>query len=206
MAPKQAFTRESADSRRDALIDACAVSLSRYGAQGTSVRTICQQAGVSPGLLRHYFEGIDALIAVTYRAIGARVAKALDEAVEAAGIDPRARLTAFVTANFRWPITDPDLLATWLAFWSLARSNPEIGRIHDEIYADNLCVMERLISACSRAPADQRLAAVGLTALVDGLWLELSLGSQHFTAADAEMLGRHWLSHFLDERVATAPR
>ena len=149
-------------------------------------------------MLRHYFEGIDALIAATYRATGERVETALKLAVEAAGSSPRARLLAFVIANFRSPITDPALLATWLAFWSLARSEPTIGEIHDEIYAANRSELEQLISACPAAPADPWLAAIALTALIDGLWLELSLGNAPFTAAEAEALAERWLDAFLD--------
>ena len=194
MSTRQAFTRESADNRREALIAACGRCLARYGAQGTSVRAICVEAGVSPGLLRHYFDGINALIAATYIATGARVASALNMAVEAAGDDPRARLIAFVTPNFRPPIADSDLLATWLAFWSLARSNSAIGKIHDEIYAANRHDLEQLIAACANTPDNTRLAAIGLTALIDGLWLELSLGNAPFSQDEAEALAERWVS------------
>jgi TetR/AcrR family transcriptional repressor of bet genes len=193
---RQAFTRESADSRREALVAACAKCLARHGAQGTSVRAICLEAGVSPGLLRHYFDGIDALIAETYQATGVRVANALHAAAESAN-EPKSRLLAFVTASFREPIADPELLATWLAFWSLARTNPAIGKIHDEIYANNRRDMELLIAACPGAPADPRLMAVALTALVDGLWLELSLGNAPFSADEAEALAEKWLDSFI---------
>jgi AcrR family transcriptional regulator len=197
MQPRQAFTRKSADTRRDALIAATARCLSTRGAHGTSVRAICLEAGVSAGLLRHYFDGIDALVAATYRATGARVAAALHAAVEAIPADnPRDRLLAFVTASFRGPIADPELLATWLAFWSLSRTVPAIGDIHDEIYAENRRDMERLILACPNAPADARLAAVALTALVDGLWLELSLGNAPFSVGEAEALAENWLDSF----------
>ena len=153
---------------------------------------------MSPGLLRHYFDGIHALIAETYRATGARVADALQAAVEAIGADnPRGRLLAFVTASFREPIADPELLATWLAFWSLSRTDAAIGKIHDEIYADNRRDMERLIASCPGAPADPRLMAVALTALVDGLWLELSLGNAPFSADEAEVLAEKWLDSFI---------
>jgi TetR/AcrR family transcriptional regulator, transcriptional repressor of bet genes len=195
---RQAFTRESADTRREALIAACARCLAKHGAQGTSVRAICLEAGVSPGLLRHYFEGIDALIAETYRATGLRVADALHAAVNAvAAEDARGRVLAFVIASFREPIADPELLATWLAFWSLARTDPAIGKIHDDIYADNRRDIERLITACPGAPADPRLMAVALTALVDGLWLELSLGNAPFSADEAEALAEKWLDSFI---------
>lgn len=198
MIARQVFTRKSADTRREALIAATAHCLAARGAHGTSVRTICMEAGVSAGLLRHYFDGIDALVAATYRATGARVAAALHAAVEAVPLEnPRARLLAFVTASFRAPIADPELLATWLAFWSLSRTVPAIGVIHDEIYAENRHDMERLILACPNAPEDPRLAAVALTALVDGLWLELSLGNAPFTVGEAETLAEKWLDSFI---------
>lgn len=198
MTTRQAFTRESADTRRDALIAACGRCLAKHGASGTSVRVICVEAGVSPGLLRHYFDGIDALIAETYRATGLRVAEALNRAVEAVPeTNPRRRLLAFVTASFREPISDPELLATWLAFWSLARTDAAVGRIHDEIYADNRRDMEGLIAACPSAPADPRLAAIALTALVDGLWLELSLGNAPFSADEAHELAAKWIKALL---------
>ncbi|WP_295445630.1 TetR family transcriptional regulator C-terminal domain-containing protein [Sphingorhabdus sp. EL138] len=198
MQPRQVFTRKSADTRRDALIAATARCLSMRGAHGTSVRAICLEAGVSAGLLRHYFGGIDALVAATYRATGARVSDAMHAAVNAVACDnPRGRLLAFVNASFRAPIADPELLATWLAFWSLSRTVPTIGEIHDEIYAENRQDMERLILACPNAPADARLAAVALTALVDGLWLELSLGNAPFSVAEAEALAEKWLDSFI---------
>lgn len=198
MQPRQVFTRKSADTRRDALIAATAHCLSTRGAHGTSVRAICLEAEVSAGLLRHYFGGIDALVAATYRATGGRVSAAMHAAVDAVpGDNPRGRLLAFVTASFRAPIADPELLATWLAFWSLSRTVPAIGEIHDEIYAENRQDMEGLILACPNAPADARLAAVALTALVDGLWLELSLGNAPFSVAEAEVLAQKWLDSFI---------
>jgi TetR/AcrR family transcriptional repressor of bet genes len=36
-------------------------------------------------LLRHYFDGVDALVAATYEATGARIDAALEAAVAAAG-------------------------------------------------------------------------------------------------------------------------
>ena len=58
------------------------------------------------------------------------------QAVADAGPDPRARLLAYLTASFRPPIADPELLATWLAFWSLTRSDPAIAAVHAEIYGE----------------------------------------------------------------------
>ena len=128
--PRAKFVRETPDVRRQALIEATARCLSEKGVGGTSVRAICAQAGVSSGLLTHYFEGVNALILATYLDVGATVSAALDQAVEDAGDDPRDRLRACLQANFRAPILDPDLLATWIAFWSLVKSDPAIAAVH----------------------------------------------------------------------------
>lgn len=159
------------------------------------MRAICAVAGVSPGLLRHYFDGIDALVAETYRWTGDRVRAALDEAVAAAPPEPRSRLLAYLTASFRTPIADPALLATWLAFWSLTKTDTRIALLHAQIYRDYRLDLETLIDAVQAG--DHRLTAVALTALVDGLWLELSLGSAPFTEEEAEALAERWLDALL---------
>ena len=197
MIPRQSFTRAAADERRASLISACARCLAARGAQGVSVRAICKEAGVSAGLLRHYFSGIDALIAETYRATGDRVERALAQAVKGAPKSPRARLLAYVTASFRAPIADADLLATWLAFWGLVKTDPAIAAIHRDIYRSYRAGIETLIDDLSETPRDNRLTAVALTALVDGLWLELSLGNAPFTPDEASALAERWLDTLL---------
>lgn len=198
---RASFVRESADVRRQALIDATARCLAERGAGGASVRVICAMAGVSPGLLTHYYDGIEALILATYRDVGRRVGEAMDAAAEAAGSDPRARLDAYATASFLPPVLDPDLLATWVAFWSLVKSTPPIAQAHAEIYAAYRDAMQALIAACrpGMAPDKIRLNAVAITALVDGFWLELCLDTSSFTAQEACEMTRRWISDLLGD-------
>ena len=188
-AARQAFTRESADARRADLIEATAACLAEHGLAGTNVRAICAKAGVSPGLLRHYFGGIDDLVAATYQTTSDRMDAIFADAVEAAGDDPRARLTAYLTASFRPPVTDPELLGAWTAFWALARSDARMAEIHAESYAGYRARLGELLALCGAADAG-RLAII-LTAMVDGLWLELSLDPESFGAeAAAAMVER----------------
>ena len=190
------FTRETADVRRQALIDAAGQVLAARGVAGASVRTICAEAGVSAGLLRHYFDGVDALIAEAYAATGALIDAALEAAVAAAGDDPRRRLSAYLVASFAPPVLDPRLLATWLAFWSLVKVDPAIAAIHRQTYAGYRARLEDLLTACDGA-VDARLAAIGLTAVVDGLWLELCLDATVFTPAEAGAVAERLLAGYL---------
>lgn len=182
---RQAFTRESADARRADLIEATAACLAEHGLAGTNVRAICAKAGVSPGLLRHYFGGIDDLVAATYEATSDRMDAIFAAAVAGAGADPRARLLAYLTASFRPPVTDPELLGAWTAFWALARSDARMAAIHTASYADYRARLCDLLTACGTAPGEAARLAVMLTAMVDGLWLELSLDAASFGAEAA---------------------
>jgi len=184
-AVRQAFTRESADARRAELIAATAAVLAEHGLAGTNVRAICAKAGVSPGLLRHYFKGIDDLVAATYQATSDRMDAIFVDAVDGAGPDPRARLNAYLTASFRPPVTDPELLGAWTAFWALARSDAQMAAVHAASYAGYRARLAELIALCGVALDDAAKLAVLLTAMVDGLWLELSLDPGSFGAAAA---------------------
>lgn len=197
MTEPQSFRRADPDARRQSLVEATARCLARHGVAGTSVRAICAEGGVSPGLLRHYFDGVDDAIAQAYRWTGTCVAQALHEAVAGAGPDPRARLLAYLSANFTPPIADPQLLATWLAFWSMTPASPAIGALHEDVYAEFRGGIEVLVGAVRPDLADPRLVAVALTALIDGLWLELSLGKAPFSAQEAAMLAEKWLDALL---------
>jgi len=200
-APHQpAFRRQEPDARRLALIEACARVLARLGAAGASVRAIAVEAGVSPGLVSHYFTGIEALVAATYDHVEAVVAETIDRAVEAAGPDPRARLDAFVTTTFAPTIADRQLLATWIAFWSLVTARPAIAAQHDEQYAGSRARLEALLAACGMPEAERRRAAIAVTALLDGLWLELCLSPGCFSAEEAGDIARR----FLDTLISTS--
>lgn len=187
---RAAFRRAEPDARRQSLIEACARVLACAGVAGTSVRAIALEAGVSPGLVNHYFTSVDDLVAAAYAEVGARVDAALEQALAAAADDPRARLEAFATASFAPPIADPQLLATWIAFWGLARSQEQIAAEHARQYSGFRARLEELLFACGVAPERLRLAAIGITAMIDGLWLELCLSPDTLTPDEARAIVR----------------
>jgi TetR/AcrR family transcriptional repressor of bet genes len=194
---KPGFTRAEPDARRLSLIEATARVLARDGASGASVRAIALEAGVSPGLVAHHFGGVDALIAATYAHIGEQVSDALAAAVAAAGEGPRARLSAYVAASFAPPIADCELLATWTAFWGLVIARGDVAALHEAQYAAYRNELEALLAACGLAPAVRRRAAVAITALVDGLWLELCLSPAVLDANEARAIAEDQIAALL---------
>lgn len=186
--PRARFTRELPEVRRAEMMRAAAACLAEDGVGAATVRAVAARAGVTPGLIRHHFGGIDGLIAATYRHVGATVSEAIDAALAAAPAEPRARLSAFVQASFAPPLLDGDLLATWLAFWGRVRRDAEIRALHGEIYSAYRARLAGMLAAAAQAagrPIDADRAALALTALLDGLWLELCLDPSTFSPEEA---------------------
>ena len=123
MASQVHFTRMDPEVRKAHLIDATLVCLKQYGFQGMSVRKICAQAGVSPGLISHHYAGKDELVAEAYQAITRQVMGQLREAMQnAAGQGARERLSAFFQASLSEKLLNPHLLEAWLAFWGAVKT------------------------------------------------------------------------------------
>ena len=73
-----------------------------------------------------------------------------------------------------------------------------IAAIRSEIYGTYREQLELLLRAYRPTLPDTRVPAIALTALIDGLWLELSLGNAPFTPEEAETLAERWLASLLD--------
>jgi AcrR family transcriptional regulator len=221
-APKPRFARQPPPVRRQALIDATIECLKRYGHDGLSIRTISAQAGVSVGLINHHFPNKNELVAAAYRHINAELIAGMQAAVARAGSSPRSRMRAFLEAWFSAPSLDADALAVWVVFWGLYRHSRLIQRVHRETYQDYVNLLRGLLAellppAAPRsarirrgvrripsAPVDLRLAAIGLTALLDGLWLEWCLEPGRFRPAEAVELCEQWVAHLVRRASAAA--
>jgi TetR/AcrR family transcriptional regulator, transcriptional repressor of bet genes len=209
--PKPRFARHPPEVRRQALIDATIECLKRYGHEGLSIRTISAQAGVSVGLINHHFPNKDELVAAAYRHINSELVLGMHAAVARAGSSPQARLRAFLEAWFSAPSLDADALAVWVVFWGLYRHSRLIQRAHRETYQGYVSLLRGILAellpqprvtrpraggsrGASTAPIDLRLAAIGFTALLDGLWLEWCLEPGTFRPAEAVELCEAWIA------------
>ncbi|MGH8197951.1 MAG: TetR family transcriptional regulator C-terminal domain-containing protein [Steroidobacteraceae bacterium] len=196
-AQKPRYKRRVASERRDSLVEAAIESLKHHGHEGLSVRRIAAEAGVSIGLINHHFPNKDTLVAESYRTFSQRLTDSFEAAVEAAGADPRARLRAFFRAVFSRPNLDPQVLTVWVVFWGLLQVSPEMRAVHDEEgrgYGDLLGkLLKDFAKESGRLRFDVRLATIGLTALLDGLWLEWCLDPQNFRPAEAAALCEVWI-------------
>ena len=196
------FARQLPDARRQALIDATIECLKQYGHEGLSVRKISAQANVSIGLINHHFPNKDELVAQAYHYFNASLFAGLQHAVDAAPPSPRARLRAFIKASFSPPNLDQDVLNAWVVFWGMYRHSKPIQRVHGETYKAYVELVQGMLADLEREAGPLsltlRLAAIGLTALLDGLWLEWCLDPDTFRPKEAVELCERWVSSLAD--------
>ncbi|MEZ5922854.1 MAG: TetR family transcriptional regulator C-terminal domain-containing protein [Hyphomicrobiaceae bacterium] len=200
---RRTFERQLPADRRHALIEATLVCLARQGHEGLSIRRISEEAGVSVGLINHHFPSKTALVAEAYRMLHERLAQTLVDAVKAApaAATARQRLDHYINAFFAAPNLNPDILHIWVVFWSLSRHTREIRDVREATYAASLDLIEGLIGdalrEAERDPAAAHLAAIGLTAMLDGLWLESCLNPSTFTPTEGIALANAWINAVL---------
>ncbi|MBV8497269.1 MAG: TetR family transcriptional regulator C-terminal domain-containing protein [Gammaproteobacteria bacterium] len=183
------FRREPPEARRAELIAATLACLERFGHAGVSVRRISAAAGVTMGLINHHFAGIDALVAAAYEALAMRLLARSREAALALDAAPADCLHAFFAASFTPEALDPALFRVWVVFWSLVPHSAPMRAVHDRTYAASRATLETLLSRLKRAPGVPAFrigaAAIALAALMDGLWVELSLNPASFAPGEA---------------------
>ena len=203
---KPRYERQVASDRREALVDAAIESLKRWGHEGLSVRRIAAEAGVSIGLINHHFPHKDSLVAESYRAFSRRLSQSFEAAVAAAGKDPRTRLRAYFNAFFSNPNLDPQVLTAWVVYWSLVQVSPEMRAVRDEEGRGYSAVLGRLLSDLAQSrggvPVDLGLVVSGLTALLDGLWLQLCLDPSSIRPKDAASLCDDWVDRVIEPSAA----
>ncbi len=113
---RRTFQRAGEAERRQDLISATLDSISEHGLEGATVRDIAARAGVTGGLIRHYFTGKDQMVQAAYREMLATMTKTAIDAMADAGGDAHDRLHRFIVANVSPPIADPKALSLWAAF------------------------------------------------------------------------------------------
>ena len=191
------FERKLPDERRQALIEATIECLKRYGHDGLSIRRISAQAEVSIGLINHHFPTKDALVAEAYRYFNSELVGYLRQAVAETAGSPREQLRAFFNASFSPPNLDSDVLAVWVVFWGLYRHSKDIQRVQSETYHGYIDLLRGMLADLEKVTGklrfNLRLAAIGLTALIDGLWLEWCLDPENFEPREAVELCEAWI-------------
>jgi len=181
-----------AQARRSDLVEATLRSIAEYGIAGASIERISQQAGVSRGLIRHYFGSKNQLLVESFQ----RLADEFHEVhgnVDAEPEDAESELRGLIERTVNGPLFAPDRVYAWFGFWHAARTNPDLQRINEAAYVLERERYQKLLAVAAKnrgRTIDAVQAGNALAALADGVWLDFlvdapAAGVRSFTAADA---------------------
>jgi TetR/AcrR family transcriptional regulator, transcriptional repressor of bet genes len=198
-AARRSYRRESQETRRADLIAATQDLVAEGGPEAATVRAIAARAGVTAGLIRHYFQTKDELTRAAYRALMDGMTAKGAEALESVGASPEERLAAFVSASLTPPVLDIGAVVLWAGYMHKVRGDADLLAVHEAAYTGYRDILERLIGALSRPAIPDRIRgeAIACNAVIDGLWVEGSLLPHAFGQGEIVMLGLKSVSAIL---------
>ena len=202
MSQRRPFVRAGEESRRAALIDATLDLIAEGGPQAATVRAIALRAGVTPGLIRHYFDSKEELVAAAHETLMTGLTEASAAQLDDLPDDPLARLAGFVGNAVSPPVTDPRGVALWAASMQLVPRDPAMRAVHEATYLGFRDRLEAMIADALRAkgrPAQgTRALAIAGNALLDGLWIEAGALPDHFAAGELKSIAIKAFSRLLE--------
>ena len=172
----------------------------RLGPHGAGVREICDRAGVSPGLLRHYFDGKDELILEAYRTLTREYHGTLRRILTDPAEPAEQKLRSFFDAYFSSQVTGEERAGTYVAFWTLGRTDPTIQRIQRSAYRRLQTLLAPVLDELAEERAariDAAQVASSLIALLDGYWLDRCIDPKRFSRAKNSAVCWEWLETFI---------
>jgi len=82
-------------------------------------------------------------------------------------------------------------------FWSMIKHSPIMQETQRHTFAEYRAILERHLTdyaiEIGLNDTDMRLSTIGLSALLDGVWLELSLNPSGFAPEEAVRLCEAWI-------------
>lgn len=159
--------------RRQQLIEATIDCVAELGLRATTINSISKKAGLSSGIISHYFGGKQGLIQATVRYLLSDLKQMLLTGLTAS-TTPEQRLMLIVEANFSRLQQQSNATKTWLSFWAQSMHDSELHRLQKvnskRLLSNLACSYKQLMN-----PDEAREAAETSAAMIDGLWLRAVL-------------------------------
>ena len=192
-APKEAEAEKkgrkaSKETRRLQLIEATIDSLAKRGYAETTMADVADGAGLSRGIVNFHFESKEKLLVATLQHMSEEYAAHWRGALERAGPDPAKRMAAVVAADFDRAVCTRRKLAAWCAFWGEAKSRPTYQALcgsRDDAYQNTMIELCRSLARDGGYGFDPVKVALGLSAMLEGLWLRLMMGGDDISREKA---------------------
>lgn len=185
--------------RQRQLIDATLEAINEVGMHDATIAQIARRAGVSTGIISHYFKDKNGLLEATMRDITSQLRHAVLHRLHALpGARAELRLRAIVAGNFDETQISHAAMKAWLAFWASSMHQPMLYRLQ-QVASKRL--LSNIVAEFRRElPREQaQQAGYGLAALIDGLWLRAALSGKPFNLSLAQALTTHFISQHLQK-------
>jgi AcrR family transcriptional regulator len=192
----------TADVRREQMLRAALEVISERGYPDTRIADVAERIGISPALVIYYFKTKDQLLT-----------EAIRYSEDTWYADSQRRMSALPTAAARLeelvamsclPEADPEPHSSWLLwldFWAQAARNPEVASVRqksDERWRE---MISSLVLAGQEAgefaEVDAADFSVCLSALLDGLAIQIALEDRVVDPAGAFELSMHFVANQL---------
>ncbi len=191
-----------AQKRREQLIAATLECVGQHGVEGTTISKIRNQAGVSSGVVHHYFHNKDELLEATMRLLLARLKHSV-KSKRLSAKTHRECLNAIIEGNFLSKQVEGQSTRVWLSFWSEALLREDLARLQavnlGRLYSNLTYHLKQLL------PYEHAtLIASGLVALIDGMWLRGAFQEKGIDPRHSILVCEHYLDMTLEKSsVAT---
>ena len=191
------------------LIRATIRSVAKNGLADTTMSTVAREAGLSQGIINLHFQSKDRLLVETLRYIADEYKTSWEKALDGAGPSPAERLAALVEVDFNMPVCDRNKLAVWFAFWGESKSRPTYRKLcatRDIQYRKELgALCQLLIEEGGYQRLDAMVLATGLSAMTEGLWLDLLISPRSITREQARNICLAYLASAFPRHFSVPP-
>ena len=180
--------KASKEVRQLQLIEATIDSLAKRGYSETTMADVADGAGLSRGIVNFHFESKEKLLIATLQHMYDEYSAHWRNALQKAGDDPARQLQALVAADFDRSICNKRKLAAWCAFWGEAKSRPTyqaLSSARDAVYQNIFIDLCAALKQSGDYTYEPQVMALALSAMTEGLWLRLMMGTEDTTRETA---------------------
>ncbi|MGR5499836.1 transcriptional regulator BetI [Vibrio sp. DNB22_10_4] len=183
--------------RKPQLVKATMAVIDRVGLHAASIALISKEAGVSTGIINHYFGGKHGLLEETMREILRQHSTTItSKLAQLPSSAHQQRIIAIVDGNFVGFQAENQVAKTWLAFWSYSMHNDKLKRLQHVNEKRLLSHLKIELKGLLDAPQAD-IVAHGIAALIDGIWLRGTLNPQGIDADKARAI----INDYLDKQL-----
>jgi TetR/AcrR family transcriptional repressor of bet genes len=195
----------SKQQRQQQLIAATIRCIARYGLSDTTTALVAREAGLSQGIINLHFESKEKLLLATLGFVVDEYKSIWERVLGEAGPSSAERLAALAGVDFNRSVCERDKLAVWFAFWSESKARPTYRKLcadRDREYDKEMHRLCMELVAEGGYAVDPRLAADGLAAMTEGLWLDMLVNARSMSRERARQTSQSYLANLFPQHFS----